>query len=110
MPHLIYEEREREGEGGSIHTRCRNIRVYRIKLGGGVRMVNGQRGNTRLRIQFRILCFVKLTGAFVRAKCYTFPLLQCGLRIDNTGNISVVSESNKVETGTRCYIKERENQ
>lgn len=33
LPHLIYEEGE-GGGGGSIHTRCRNIRVYRIKLGG----------------------------------------------------------------------------
>lgn len=30
---ISYMKRQREG-GGSIHTRCRNIRVYRIKLGG----------------------------------------------------------------------------
>lgn len=80
-------KREREGEGAAS---IQDVGTYAsIGLSWGVRMVNGQRGNTRLRIQFRILCFVKLTGAFVRAKRYTFPLLQCGLRIDNMGNISV---------------------
>lgn len=63
---------------GGARARCRNIRARRIKPGvkegRGGRMVNGQRGNTRLRIQFRILRLVKLTGAFVRTECY-FPLL-----------------------------------
>jgi len=51
----------------------RNVGTYAsIGLSQGDRMVNGQRGNTRLRIQFRILRFVKLTGAFVRVSATFF--------------------------------------
>jgi len=89
---------------------------------GGFRTVNGQRGNTRLWIQFRILRFVKLTGAFVRAKCY-FPLLQRGLRIDNMGDILVAPDLIKqkekarrqesmipIESDSECRLDEYERQ
>lgn len=55
----------------------------------------------------------EIDGCVCAGEMLYFPLLQCGLRIDNMGNISVAraSEPNKAETRTRdaAYNKEGES-